>query len=142
MKDADIEKPEAVFKPTANQAKLLSVMLNPDHRFLDITRQCKLAGVERSVHYRAFRNPDFVDHYREESRALVVHALAPVINAQIREAVAGSTPAAKLILGMAGEYSDKTDMRILDKNGEAQDVGGVVFYMPNNGREKGEEGGE
>jgi len=119
-------KPAKAYKPTANQAKILEVMLNPDCRFLGVGKQCELAGVERSVHYRAFRDPEFVEHYRKESRALVVRALGPVINAQIREALGGSTPAAKVILGMAGEYSEKQDVRILDKNGEAQSFGGMA----------------
>ena len=138
MSDQDDQAEE--YRPTKNEQKLLEVMLDPKHRFATILEQCKIAGVDRSVHYRAFRKPGFEDLYREQSRALTTRALSRVVNACVEEAVRGSAQHAKIVLGMAGEYSDKTDMRILDKNGDAQDVGGVVFYMPNNGREKEPEG--
>lgn len=113
------------YRPTKNEQKLLEVMLNPDHRFLTIQKQCQLAGVDRSVHYRAFRKKEFVELYREESRALTVRALARVVNACVDEAVRGSAQHAKIVLGMAGEYSEKQDVRILDKNGVPQNLGGL-----------------
>lgn len=128
----DTAKP---YRPTSAERKLMERLLDPENRHLTVTEICALAGCARSQYYRAFEKPDFVEFYRTQARALVTRAVAPVVNACIREAVAGSAPHAKIVLGMAGEYSDKSEVKFPDKNGDPQPVGGVVFYLPDNGRD-------
>lgn len=129
------EEPAKEYKPTASERRLLELLLNPDNRYLTITEVCERAKCDRSQYYRAFKKPEFEEHYRKESRALVARSLAPVVNACIREAVGGSAPHAKIVLGMAGEYSEKSEVKFPDKNGDPQEIGGVVFYIPDNGRD-------
>ena len=139
MREDEETEEVPVFIPSPIERKLLDILLNPEHRFKSVTDICLAAGTSRKAYYRAFEREGFADYYRGECEALVHRAIGPVVNACVREAVAGSAAHAKMVLGMAGMYSEKTDHRILDKNGEAQDVGGVVFYIPTNGREKKEE---
>ena len=137
--DDNQEQAAAPYTPTPIERKLLDVLLDPEKRLKTITEICADAGTSRKAYYRAFEKEEFAEYYREECEALVHRSIGPVVNACVRAACAGSSAHAKMILSMSGMYSEKTDHRILDKNGEAQDVGGVVFYIPTNGREKKEE---
>jgi hypothetical protein len=115
-----------IFKPSATEKKLLDVILDPEFATLSICEICKRAGVSRPSYYRAFERPEFTTYYGEQTDALVQRAFAPIVNACVKKAVGGSAPHAKIILTMGGKYTEKTDHRILDKNGVAQTLGGLA----------------
>lgn len=126
MSNPDQSEKATIFVPSGTEQKLLDVLLNPENRFKSITEVCELAGTSRKAYYRAFARQDFADYYREECEALVRRSIGPVVNACVREAIAGSASHAKMVLGMAGMYAEKQDLRILDKNGVPQNVGGLA----------------
>lgn len=120
------EQETKIFTPSATERKLLDVLLNPEHRLKSVTEICELAGTSRKAYYRAFEREDFAEYYREECEELVKRAIGPVVNACVAAACRGSAPHAKMVLGMAGMYSEKQDVRILDKNGIPQTLGGLA----------------
>lgn len=95
----------------AEQA-LLEVLLSPENRMKSVTEVCKLAKIERMTYYRAFQKPEFVKIYKDRSVDLVKQNVASVINTFIREAQRGSFQHGKVILEMAGVYTEKSDISL------------------------------
>jgi hypothetical protein len=95
------------YEPTSAEGKILDVMLNPENKNLNVTEICEAAGVSRTIYYRVFKNQEFVDYYREQSKNLVSQALGQVINACVNQAKEGSHPHIKTILEMADMHLDK-----------------------------------
>lgn len=92
---------------TDKEKKLLEVLLNPQNRMKSITDICKIAKCSRPVYYDAFSKSEFVEIYNRRSADLIKQSVAPIINTFIREALRGSFQHGKIILEMAGLYSEK-----------------------------------
>ena len=100
------------YMPTEGEKKLLETLLSPEHRMKSITDVCKLAGVSRFLYYDSFKKPGFQAIYKSQSKALVDQAVAPVLNTFVREALRGSFQHGKVILEMAGLYSEKSTVDV------------------------------
>jgi hypothetical protein len=107
------------YTPTDKENNLLEVMLNPEHRMKSISDICKLANCSRPIYYDAFNKPGFVKLYEAKSKELIKQSVAPVINTFIREAQRGSFQHGKVILEMAGIYSEKQQIDIGNKDGQS-----------------------
>ena len=81
-------------------------MLNPENVYLNKLELCEKAGVNRKVYYTAFSNPKFVALYRSKAKDLISEAVVPIINASVKEAIAGSFQHAKLLLEMGDMHQD------------------------------------
>ncbi len=97
---------------TKSEQNLLEVMLNPENRMKSVTEICKLAKIERVTYYRAFQKPEFVEIYNKRSVDLVKQSVASVLNTFVREAQRGSFQHGKIILEMAGVYTEKSDVKV------------------------------
>lgn len=97
-----VRKDESEYRPTTAERKLLETLLQPDNRNKTVVELCAIAGVGRATYYRAFEKPRFVAFYKREARRLVDRAIAPMISAFIKEAVAGSYRHGKTLLEMSG----------------------------------------
>lgn len=97
---------------TKKEQELLELLLNPQHRTKTVTEICKLADCSRTVYYKAFQKPEFKQKYEDEAKELVKQAIGPVVNTFIREALRGSFQHGKVILEMAGIYSEKSSLDI------------------------------
>jgi hypothetical protein len=106
---------------TEKEKSLLEVLINPENRMKSITDICKLANCTRPVYYEAFSKPEFVEVYNKYSVDLVKQSVASVINTFVREAQRGSFPHGKVILEMAGLYTDKLDLT-LEKSEKLSDI--------------------
>ena len=100
------------YQPTEAEQKLLEVLLSPEHRLKSIKDICIIAGISRMAYYRAFEKPDFQSLYKNQSKALVDQSIAPILNTFVREALRGSFQHGKVILEMAGLYSEKSTIDI------------------------------
>jgi hypothetical protein len=100
------------YEPTEKEKAILEALLNPDNRMKSISDICKIANCTRPVYYLAFDKPGFKAIYESKSKELVKHAIGPVINAFIKEAVRGSFPHGKVILEMAGLHTEKQDLQL------------------------------
>jgi len=90
------------YRPTVAEKKLLEVMLNPLNRHKSVTDICDMAECNRKAYYRAFEKPDFEAHFKHESKRIADRSVAAVINAFVKQAVAGSHKHGVTILEMAG----------------------------------------
>lgn len=97
------------YKLTEKEKNLIEVLLHPENRMKSITDICKLAKCSRPVYYEAFSKPGFVEIYKQRSVDMVKQSIASVINTFIREAQRGSFPHGKVLLEMAGLYTDKIE---------------------------------
>jgi hypothetical protein len=95
---------------TGMEQKILEAKLNPDYRLLNITEFCKLVGCSRPTYYKAFKNPVFMEKYKDDSKELIRQSTGPIINAFIKEAVRGSFNHGKILLEMMGLYEEKTQV--------------------------------
>lgn len=117
------------YEPTEKERNLLEVLLNPEYRMKSITDVCKLAKCSRPVYYEAFSKPGFVRLYEQKSKEVVKQALGPVLNTFVREALRGSFQHGKVILEMAGVYTDNVNInanigvQIIDDIGGGDDDG-------------------
>ncbi|MEN6312788.1 MAG: hypothetical protein ABFD25_00915 [Clostridiaceae bacterium] len=98
--------------PTQSEQKLLDVLLSPEHRLKSITDICKVAGCSRVLYYSAFKKSEFNALYKQKSKELVDQSIAPVLNTFVREALRGSFQHGKVILEMAGLYSEKQQIDV------------------------------
>jgi hypothetical protein len=105
------------YTPTNAESKLLEIMLNPELHGLNVTEICQYAGVSRQTYYDAFKKPEFVAYYQARAKDLVSAAVAPVVNAFIKAAKDGSYPHGKVILEMAGLYSERQKIEHMGANG-------------------------
>ncbi len=122
MKKGSEKESMPMYQPTDKEKRLLEVLLNPQHMYASVLEICSKAKVNRSAYYRAFKKPGFASLYTQESIALTRKASAPVVNACIKFAVRGSAPHARIILTMAGVYSEKKEIIFPDENGKPQSV--------------------
>jgi len=76
-----------------------------------ITDICKLAKCTRPVYYDAFAKPEFVEIYKQGSVDLVKQSVGSILNTFIREAQRGSFQHGKVLLEMAGVYTEKSDLK-------------------------------
>ena len=105
------------YTPTNAESKLLEIMLSPELHGLNVTEICQYAGVSRQTYYDAFKKPEFVAYYQDRSKDLVKAAVGPVINAFLKAAKDGSYPHGKVILEMAGLYSERQKIEHMGANG-------------------------
>ncbi|MGJ0848174.1 phBC6A51 family helix-turn-helix protein [Tissierella praeacuta] len=98
------------YKPTEKEKALLEVLINPENRMKSITDICKLAKCSRPVYYEAFSKSGFVEIYKQQSMDLVKQSVASVLNTFIREAQRGSFQHGKVLLEMAGIYTEKQQL--------------------------------
>jgi hypothetical protein len=96
--------------PTKKEESLLDVLLNPLNRLKNVEEICRIAHCDKKTYYNSFNKPEFVAYYREQSIALTTKAVAPVINACVREAIRGSHNHAKIVLGMADVYHERKEV--------------------------------
>jgi hypothetical protein len=109
------------YEMTDAEQKLLEALLNPDYRMKSITELCNVAKISRMAYYRAMGKPEFKALYKQKTKELVENSIAPVLNTFVREALRGSFQHGKVILEMAGLYSEKTQI----------DVTGTVEHLIN-----------
>lgn len=107
-----IEQNRTEYKLTESEEKLMDVLLNPDYRMKSIKELCAIAAIGRSTYYAAFNKPEFKALYKAKSKELVDNAIAPVLNTFVREALRGSFQHGKVILEMAGLYSEKQQIDV------------------------------
>lgn len=100
------------YKLSDKEMALLEVLLSPEYRMRSISDVCKIAGCSRPTYYSAFEKPAFREIYKQKSKELVDQAIAPVLNTFVREALRGSFQHGKVILEMAGLYSEKSELEI------------------------------
>lgn len=95
------------YELTEKEKALLEVLINPDYRMKSITDICKIAKCSRSTYYEAFSKPHFVEIYKQQSMDMVKQSVASVLNTFVREAQRGSFQHGKVLLEMAGIYTEK-----------------------------------
>lgn len=95
------------YNPTRAEEKVLEVLLNPTNRMKSVTEICKIAKISRETYYNAFEKPEFTKLYNDMSLQCIKRSIGPVINAFIHKAKRGSYTHGKVILEMAGLYTEK-----------------------------------
>lgn len=100
------------YKPTTAEKKLLEVLLNPENIGKSVTELCTLAKISRNKYYDAMRNGNFVRLVNDTTLDLIKGKIHNVLNATYTHAlnVKGHQDR-KLLLTMAGLYSDKVDVK-------------------------------
>ncbi len=97
---------------TKAEQSLLEALLNPENRMKSVADVCKIAKVDRSTYYRAFQKPDFIEIYNKQSLNLVKQSVSSILNTFIREAQRGSFQHGKVLLEMAGMYTEKSNVSV------------------------------
>jgi len=100
------------YQLTEKEKILLTVLLNPEYRTKSVTDMCKIANCTRTTYYESFSKPGFKAIYEEKTKEIVKQSIGPVVNAFVREALRGSFQHGKVILEMAGLYSDKQQIEV------------------------------
>lgn len=100
------------YKITEKESILLEILLNPEYRTKSITDICRIANCTRSTYYDAMAKPDFKAMYEQKTKDLIKQSIGPVVNTFVREALRGSFQHGKVILEMAGLYSEKSTVEL------------------------------
>jgi hypothetical protein len=100
------------YQLTDKEKILLEILLNPEHRTKSVTDICKIANCSRPTYYDAMEKPGFMAIYEQKTKDLIKQAVGPVINTFVREALRGSFQHGKVILEMAGLYSEKSTLEV------------------------------
>lgn len=96
------------YRPTEKEKNMLEALLNPENRMKSVTDICRIAKCDRKTYYNAFTKPGFVELYKKKSAELAEQSISSVVNAFIKQAQRGSFQHGKLILEMAGVYTEKS----------------------------------
>jgi hypothetical protein len=110
---------------TKIRENLMKIMIDPANRMKTVTDICKLAKISRTAYYKAVNDKAFMERYTEESKQLVKQALGPVVNSMVRQAQMGNTQAIKIVLEMAGIYSERFDVTHRNPPGESFHINGL-----------------
>lgn len=108
----NMKQNDTVYKPSANEKKLLEALLNPDLRTKKITVICNTIKIDRMVYYRAMKKEGFRELLNQESKALVSESVIPILNAFKKQAEKGSFWHGKVLLEMAGMYTEKQEIKL------------------------------
>jgi hypothetical protein len=101
-----------IYQPTPAELKLMEVLLNPEHRMKSVTDICKIADVSRQHYYNIIKKPEFTELCKQTATELIKAEILPLIYAGIKEAKRGSFQHWKVLLEMAGLYSEKQNMQV------------------------------
>ncbi|MGE5584067.1 MAG: phBC6A51 family helix-turn-helix protein [Bacillota bacterium] len=93
---------------TPTERRLIEALLDPSNRLKSISEICDMVNCSRKTYYRAFDKPHFREEYKRRAAALSERHLGQVMNAFVKEATRGSFQHGKVLLEMAGVYSEKT----------------------------------
>jgi hypothetical protein len=93
---------------TPTEKRLIEALLDPNNRFKSISEICDTAKCSRNTYYRAFNKPHFREEYKRQAAALSERHLGQVMNAFVREATRGSFQHGRVLLEMAGVYTEKS----------------------------------
>lgn len=110
---------------TKKEKMLLEALLDPANRMKNVSEICRLVPCDRSVYYRAFDNPAFVEEYTKMSKELAHRHLSQVMNAFVKEAVRGSFQHGKVLLEMAGVYTEKVKQEHSGQISQKVDLSGL-----------------
>lgn len=113
-----MSKNDAEYRPTRSETKLLDALLNPANRLKTITELCDMLEISTRTYQRAWKKPEFVKLYETKSMDLVKQQVGPVINAFLREAKRGSFQHGKVLLEMAGLYTEKKSHELTGSDGK------------------------
>ena len=103
---------ENQYIPTKAEEALLDIMLNPENRMKTVADICTMAKVDKATYYRAFKKPDFKALYKVLSIDLATRYAGPMVATFAREGLRGSYQHGRVILEMAGIYSEKQDVQL------------------------------
>lgn len=106
------------YQPTKKEQNLLEALLDPANRLKSITEICRVAKCGRQAYYDAFKKPEFVEYYKQESKALASKHIGQVLNAFVKEASRGSFQHGKVLLEMAGLYKETIRKEVTGKDGQ------------------------
>ena len=112
--------------------------MNPANRMKSATDVCQIAGISRETYYAAFAKVGFNAVYKDMSLKVVKAAVAPVINAFVREAQRGSFQHGKILLEMADMYAEKTKREVTGADGGPIQAEVVNVERPQLSREEWE----
>lgn len=93
---------------TPTEKRLIEALLEPNNRFKSISEICDTAKCSRNTYYRAFNKPHFREEYKRQAAALSGRHLGQVMNAFVQEATRGSFQHGRVLLEMAGVYTEKS----------------------------------
>lgn len=106
------------YRPTKAESAILEALLNPANRLKTITELCDMLGITTRTYQRAFKKREFLELYNEMSMDMVRQHVGPVINAFLKEAKRGSFQHGKVLLEMAGVYSETTKHELTGADGK------------------------
>jgi len=102
-----------IYKPTTAEKKLLEVLINPEYVGSSVTDICNLAGVSRNKYYDAMAKDGFKKLVNDITLNLIKGKASDVLNATYKYALTEKGHQdRKLILTMAGLYTDKQETQI------------------------------
>ncbi|MFA5153983.1 MAG: phBC6A51 family helix-turn-helix protein [Clostridia bacterium] len=101
-----------IYQPTPAEIKLMEVLLNPEHRMKSVTDICKTANISRQHYYNIVKKQEFNELCKQTATDLVKAEILPLIYTGIKEAKRGSFQHWKVLMEMAGLYSEKQNMQV------------------------------
>lgn len=105
------------YEPTTAEQRLLETLLNPESIGKPVTVICGMADIDRSTYYRAMEKDEFVELTKGLAVKAVMGKVSHVVNATYENALTDrGYQDRKMILTMAGIYSDKVELEAKDLN--------------------------
>lgn len=102
--------------PTPAEQKLLEVLCNPDSLGKTVTDICSEANVSRDVYYDAIKKEGFYELRNKFLMDIIKAGVGDIIQATIKYGKENAKNAQdrKMILTMAGMYSDKLEANVTE----------------------------
>jgi hypothetical protein len=110
------------YSPTSAELRLLQVLLDPNFVGKSVVDKCKAANCTTPIYYAAIKKPGFNEMCKQTAIDLIKAEVLPLIQSGLREAKRGSFQHWKVLLEMAGLYSEKSEVNNIHTIGLEQSL--------------------
>lgn len=115
------------YKPTAAEARLLEVLVNPENVGKNVTEVCNLANISRDKYYKSMKKSDFRECVNNTTLDLVKGKISDVLNAAYTYALTEKGfQDRKMLLTLAGIYSDKVETSVTGNMNVNKPLAGIT----------------
>lgn len=103
-----------IYEPTEAEKKVLEVAINPDYFGVSIVDKCKVADVTRTTWYNCMNKKEFVELMNRLIIDTLKSNIGEIVQATMKFGKTNAKNSAdrKVLLTMAGLYSDKLDANV------------------------------
>lgn len=106
------ENEHVEYSPTPIEQRILEIIFDPEHVSTTITEKCEALGIARNTYYHHMNKPEFQAYYIRLAKDLIKQNTAPLVNAAVKHAKAGSFQHFKFLMEMGDIHKEDNKLQL------------------------------